>query len=165
MRTYIVTLNASERTVRLGQDGLIHVAGLDIKPEVRRLSGSAFCVMIGDRAYKVLAKRDGDGYDVVAGSVSGKASVESERDRLMRKYARSAGSAGRRREIHAPMPALIVRVDVVIGQAVKAGDPLLVLEAMKMENEIKSHQTGTVKEIYISVGKPVEKGELLLIIE
>ena len=162
---YIVTLNGEEKTVRLGPDGLIQVDGLDVKPEVRRLSPTAFCVMLGDRPYRVLAARDREAFDVVAGAVAGKAIVESERDRLMRKYARAAASTGHKREIHAPMPALIVKVEVHVGQQIKAGEPLLVLEAMKMENEIRSHQAGTVKEIYVKPGNPIEKGQLLLTIE
>jgi len=165
MKTYVVTLNGEEKTVRIDPDGLIQVDGLDVKPEIRRLSPTAFCVMIGDRPYKVLAARDGEGFDVAAGAVTGKAVVESERDRLMRKYARTSASTGHKREIHAPMPALIVKVEVRVGQEVRAGEPLLVLEAMKMENEIRSHQAGTVKEIYVKPGNPVEKGQLLLTIE
>ncbi len=68
-------------------------------------------------------------------------------------------------EIKAPMPALVVRVEVEIGQKVKPGQGLLILEAMKMENEIKAHSAGIIKEIYATKGKPVEKGELLMLLE
>jgi biotin carboxyl carrier protein len=63
------------------------------------------------------------------------------------------------------MPALVVRVEVKVSDEVKVGQGLVILEAMKMENEIKSHQSGRVKEIYVAKGKPVEKGELLLLLE
>ena len=63
------------------------------------------------------------------------------------------------------MPALVVKVEVSVGEEVKEGQGLLILEAMKMENEIKCHQAGKVKEILVSKGKPVEKGELLMRLE
>jgi biotin carboxyl carrier protein len=63
------------------------------------------------------------------------------------------------------MPALIVKVEVSVGDEVVHGQGLLVLEAMKMENELKAMHSGRVKEIHVRQGKPVEKGELLMILE
>jgi biotin carboxyl carrier protein len=63
------------------------------------------------------------------------------------------------------MPALVVRVEVKAGDEVREGQGLLVLEAMKMENEIRSPQAGKVREVFVSNGKAVEKGELLLLLE
>jgi pyruvate carboxylase subunit B len=60
------------------------------------------------------------------------------------------------------MPGLILRVEVKHGERIVQGQGLIVLEAMKMENEIRSLTAGTVKEIHVDVGKPVEKGEPLV---
>lgn len=65
-------------------------------------------------------------------------------------------------EIHAPMPGLVLRVAVEPGQEVAAGDTLLVLEAMKMENAIKAPAAGIVTSVEVSNGQAVEKGALLL---
>jgi Acetyl/propionyl-CoA carboxylase, alpha subunit len=65
-------------------------------------------------------------------------------------------------DFKAPMPGLIRRVDVQPGQTVEKGDPLLVLEAMKMENVIKAPGPGVVKEAPIEVGQTVEKNALLI---
>ncbi|MEM2127682.1 MAG: biotin/lipoyl-containing protein [Candidatus Bathyarchaeia archaeon] len=64
----------------------------------------------------------------------------------------------------APMPGVVAEVRVKVGDAVKAGAPLLVLEAMKMENEIFAPLDGVVKEVYVEVGARVGKGERLLLI-
>ena len=64
--------------------------------------------------------------------------------------------------IKAPMPGTIMKVNVTVGQAVKKGDVVLVLEAMKMENEIVAPQDGTVASIAVSVGASVESGEVML---
>ena len=66
--------------------------------------------------------------------------------------------------VEAPMPGAILRVDVTQGQAVKAGDLLVVLEAMKMENEILSPRDGTVAQIVVQKGSTVETGSPLIVL-
>jgi propionyl-CoA carboxylase alpha chain len=60
------------------------------------------------------------------------------------------------------MPSLVIAVEVTPGQHVTAGQGLIILEAMKMENEIKAGREGVVKSIHVKPGNPVEKGMLLL---
>ena len=67
--------------------------------------------------------------------------------------------------MHAPMPAMVVKLEVNVVDEVRAGQPLIVLEAMKMENELVAAAAGRVKAIYVAPGKAVEKGELLLLFE
>ena len=64
--------------------------------------------------------------------------------------------------IKAPMPGLILKIMVEVGQTLKKGDPVLILEAMKMENVFKATSDATVKAINIQAGKAVEKGEILI---
>jgi biotin carboxyl carrier protein len=66
--------------------------------------------------------------------------------------------------IEAPMPGKILRVSVSVGTAVKAGDVLLILEAMKMENEISAPSAGTVKEIRAREGDSVNSGDTLVVL-
>ena len=63
------------------------------------------------------------------------------------------------------MPGLVLEVAAEIGQEVKKGDPLLILEAMKMENVIKSMGEGKVKAIHIKQGEALEKGQLMIEME
>lgn len=70
-----------------------------------------------------------------------------------------AGGAG---TISAPMPGKIIDVKVSVGQAVKAGDTLLILEAMKMQNEIPAVSDGTVKSINVSAGQSVKAGDPMI---
>ena len=67
--------------------------------------------------------------------------------------------------INAPMPGTILAVNVKPGQAVKRGDVLVVLEAMKMENEIVAHRSGVVKQICVEVNTMVNPGDPLIVIE
>ena len=90
------------------------------------------------------------------------ATVDGERERLLKRYTSGETASGGSREVRAPMPSLVVAVEVVPGQGVKPGQGLIVLEAMKMENEVKANREGTVKSIHVKPGNSVEKGELLL---
>ncbi len=72
-----------------------------------------------------------------------------------------AGAAGAVK-VNAPMPGKILAVKTSVGAAVKKGDVVLVLEAMKMENEIVAPQDGTVASVNVSVGASVESGEVML---
>ncbi len=64
--------------------------------------------------------------------------------------------------IKAPMPGLILEISVEVGQAVKENDPLLILEAMKMENSFLSPRDGVIKSIAVEKGNAVDKGQLLV---
>ena len=74
-------------------------------------------------------------------------------------------SVGDGEAIRAPMPGTVVNVNVSVGQAVKEGDVLVVLEAMKMENEVTSPRSGTVSQIAIQKGASVETDAVLVVIK
>jgi biotin carboxyl carrier protein len=64
--------------------------------------------------------------------------------------------------VHAPMPGLVVRIEVAEGQQVDAGAGLVVVEAMKMENELRAPRPGMVQTVHVAVGQAVEKGASLV---
>ena len=78
--------------------------------------------------------------------------------------AKPAAGGGPAGAITAPLPGSIIDVRVSAGQAVKAGDILCILEAMKMENEITATAAGTVKEVLVSKGSTVAAGDSLVVI-
>ena len=75
---------------------------------------------------------------------------------------KAAGGATGSIKVVAPMPGTILKINVRVGQAVKSGDTLCVLEAMKMENDIPAPQDGTVASIEVSAGSSVQSGEVLI---
>ena len=72
---------------------------------------------------------------------------------------------GRGQILVAPMPGKVVRVAVQAGQEVKAGDELVVVEAMKMENEFRAMAAGTVKQVRVEAGQAVNAGDILVVVE
>lgn len=105
---------------------------------------------------KTIIKINGNLYDI---------KLEDEYDELVKKLGLSTAVAHKVKEVKAPMPGLVLAVNVEVGQPVQRGDALLVLEAMKMENVLKSPGDGVVKAIAVQKGMAVEKGFILIEME
>ena len=88
--------------------------------------------------------------------------IENELDALIAKMGLSLGNSSVENEVLAPMPGIILEVNVAEGDEVKKGDFLCVLEAMKMENALTAPRDGVVKSVNISKGETVDKGKLLI---
>ncbi len=91
--------------------------------------------------------------------------LEDKFDLLVNQLGLSVVNTQKASDVKAPMPGLVLGVMVEVGQEVKEGDGLLILEAMKMENVIKSAGEGLVKAIHTEKGNAVEKGQLLIEVE
>ena len=105
------------------------------------------------RARTMRLRLDGRRHDVA---------LESPLDQLVDELGLEAEPAPVLSEVRAPMPGLVLRIAVEAGQPVEAGDTLLVLEAMKMENAIKAPAAGVVQGVHVGAGVAVEKGALLV---
>lgn len=101
-------------------------------------------------------------YTVKVNSSTYEAVISDDLDLLIKEMGFSRGTIKNIGSIHAPMPGLILEINVTIGQSVKEEDPLLILEAMKMENVISSPRTGIIKAIAVNKGEAVEKNQLLI---
>lgn len=89
-------------------------------------------------------------------------SIENQLDQLIKNMGFSTGSSKNVKLIKAPMPGVVLSVNVKVGQEVKEEDTLLILEAMKMESSIMSPSIGVVKNVLVANGNTVEKGQLLI---
>ena len=124
-------------------------------------------VSIGAEMHRVLARR-GEGRGSYTLGVDGRRyAVEAldERTRAIRDLTAATAGASGPAPLKAPMPGLIVRINVAAGDEVQAGQGLVVMEAMKMENELRSTSAGRVKNVAVQVGAAVEKGALLVELE
>jgi biotin carboxyl carrier protein len=88
--------------------------------------------------------------------------VKDQSDLLLATMGFSSSTGSKTEEIKAPMPGLIIDIKVFEGDQVKAGDPLMVLEAMKMENILKSPTDGKIAQILAKKGEIVEKNRVLI---
>ena len=88
--------------------------------------------------------------------------IADEYDQLVEKMGLSKVSVNQVNDVKAPMPGLVLSIEVVVGQTIEKGTPLLILEAMKMENVLKAQGNATIKAIHVKQGVAVEKGQLLI---
>ena len=104
-------------------------------------------------------------YTVQVNGNSYQINISNELDILITELGLEASTTKKINDLKAPMPGLIVSVDIKEGQKVQEGDGILVLEAMKMENTLLAPKDGMVKAITIKVGDKVEKNQLLIEME
>ncbi len=88
--------------------------------------------------------------------------IKDELDLMLEKMGFGLAVNKQIKEIKAPMPGLVLEIAVSVGQEVKEGDKILILQAMKMENSIVIHASATIKRIAVSTGQAVEKGQVLI---
>jgi biotin carboxyl carrier protein len=91
--------------------------------------------------------------------------IKDKLAQMLEKMGFGTGKGKRVSDIKAPMPGLVLKVSVTEGQDVKDGEPVLVLEAMKMENSIMLQGDAKIKKIHVKSGQSVEKGQVLVELE
>lgn len=117
---------------------------------------------IGNRAFEVQCERVGSETHFWVGSQ--RFSVEVRDPRSLRGRVRATDEQGPKK-LTAPMPGKVVRILVVPGSEVEAGTGVFVVEAMKMQNEVKSPKRGTIQKILVDVGAAVNAGDVLAIVQ
>ncbi len=101
-------------------------------------------------------------YTVKVNNNTYEVAISNELDSLIKSMGIERGRTKVVNAIKAPMPGLILEISVAVGQEVKENDPLLILEAMKMENSFLSPRDGIIKSIAVEKGNAVDKGQLLI---
>jgi biotin carboxyl carrier protein len=120
-------------------------------------------LLIGGRSYEVKQEKGAAGEFIVLGSERYAAEVRDPR--ALRSRRAAAGDAAGPVRIVAPMPGKVVRIVAPPGTAVEPGDGVIVIEAMKMQNELKAPKAGKVQQVLAAVGAAVNAGQALAIIE
>jgi len=133
--------------------------------DVVKLTDSKYHIINNNKAIKVeLINKNFDSkqYTIAINSNIYQVKIENPLDQLIKELGFSLGSTKKLNNIKAPMPGIIIGIEVKEGDQIKEGDTLLILEAMKMENAILSPKDATVKSIKIKNGDTVEKNKLLI---
>jgi len=164
---YVVDVGG--RSVEVELDGeRVTVDGVAFAARLSELPGTPVALLsLGDSVHRIVVTRDSAKGRYVLSLDGRRYDVEAldERTRAIRQLSSSAGGPKGPAPLVAPMPGLIVRVSVEVGASVQPGQGLVVMEAMKMENELRSSSAGVVKAIRATPGTAVERGAVLVELE
>jgi biotin carboxyl carrier protein len=163
---YFVTL--ADRTFEVDVDGArVTVDGTTLEAHVAAVPGTPLHhLLLAGASWTVAADaRESGSWVIAAVGERFNVDVTDERTRQIRAFSGAARRGPRAGVVAAPMPGLVVRVAVREGQRVEAGDGLVVVEAMKMENELRAPKAGVVARVHVTAGQAVEKGAALVTLE
>ncbi|HET6319203.1 MAG TPA: acetyl-CoA carboxylase biotin carboxyl carrier protein subunit [Chloroflexota bacterium] len=169
MPTYQVTIGERTLKVSLRRDGDAAYASLDNGPEVKvqldALHGALYSLALDGMQKELLARRSENEVELTIAGLGYRAEVLDEAHARLAQVAGGRGGSHGRRELKAPMPGLVVKVLAVVGDSVEPHQPLIVLQAMKMENELTLPRGGTVSAVSVQSGHTVEAGQVLVALE
>lgn len=141
------------------------VNGSELQIDLAAASGGHAHIIYQHKSYKLELVSEDKSEKTSVIKVNGtlyNVAIEDQYDLLLKQLGFDHAKGNKMQEIKAPMPGLVLNIMVEAGQEVNKGDNLLVLEAMKMENIIKSPSNGTVKKILMNKGDKVEKNQILI---
>ncbi len=160
---YITTIGDKEYTVEIIDEKHVSINGKVMEVDFAPVSNQpVYSLLIDGKSHEAYIYEGEENLEVLLRGRLYPAKVEDEREKRLR--AAAGGGVAESGEFHlkAPMPGLVVAVPVSEGQPVKKGDVLVILESMKMQNELKSPKDGTVQRVRVKAGETVEQKATLL---
>lgn len=162
---YIATVNGKTYTIEINREDRILCEGVERAVDFRLIDQQhVYSLLLDNASYEALIQeREGEYWVFLRGYLF-TVQVEDERERRLREA--SGGRLGPAGEVtvKAPMPGLIVAVPVQEGQPVRKGEKLVLLESMKMQNEIRAPRDGVVKAVRVRPGQSVEQNQILVVL-
>jgi biotin carboxyl carrier protein len=167
MNEYIVTADSNKINIKNEDESVAIINGRSYKYEITPVGNDTYLLKMNNKVYQLTAGRTGS--EIFTIYVQGKQVELIVRSILQENAIRQLESISASKEhktnIKAPMPGMILKIKKNIGDSVKAGESIIILEAMKMENDIHASVPGIISGIPVQEGNAVEKGALLFIIE
>ena len=157
---YVTVINDETYEIEIDNDGAILVNGESRDVDFLNLGGSLYSIITENKSLEAVIDDDEGKIAVMMDGQLFETQVLDERALLL--VQRRGGLGVSSGDVQAPMPGLIVMVTVEEGQEVAQGDTVVILESMKMQNELKSPVSGVVKSIQAESGQAVDKGDLLV---
>jgi biotin carboxyl carrier protein len=170
---FIATFGETEEEIKVKRDKdqryLVEIDGVVHHVDARRFAGGTWSLVIDNQSYdvelEVASEHETEGrYNtLVRGSIVRLTVVDERRARIgivSKKFTVEGPQT-----IHSPMPGKVVKIMVTPGQAVEENQPLIIVEAMKMENELRAPKAGKVGQVFVGAGQAVDSGTALLTVE
>jgi biotin carboxyl carrier protein len=155
----------NNKTFEIDQNETITVNGSAFDWDISQVSEGYFHILYQNKGYRAEVVKADPAAKTVLIKINGRnysVELKDKFDLLLEKMGMNQTAIHRVISIKAPMPGLIIDLKIKAGDTVKEGDPLLILEAMKMENVLKSPGEGVIKNLKVKKGDNVEKGQVLI---
>lgn len=162
---YYAEVGGNEYAIDIENDGTVLVDGEAVEVDLKQ-SGAPelYSILLGGRSYELLIEASRYSYAVTLRGELYQVQIEDERARRLnasRKLVLPEGELA----VTAPIPGLVVKLLVAEGDAIQEEQPLLILEAMKMENELRAARAGIIKQVKVVPGQRVEQNAVLIVLE
>ncbi|HEX4075199.1 MAG TPA: biotin/lipoyl-containing protein [Candidatus Acidoferrales bacterium] len=169
MMKLAIELDGKMRTIEIGSDAmgdgrrlLCTIDGREIEADATEVAPGIYSILIGGASFEVRVERTGAGLRITSAGREYAAQIRDPRQ--WRRNRSATAEAGGSQRVVAPMPGKVIRVLVKAGEAVEAGKGIVVVEAMKMQNEVRSPKSGRVERVLVSEGQTVSAGDALAIV-
>lgn len=160
---YIATVKEREYTIEIDPDRGIFIDGELQEIDFQRLeAGGVTSLLMNHRSVSAVVEERSDHWEVLIQGELYAVQVQDERAYRLERMRSTGLTVGGEAVVTSPMPGIIVAVPVAVGDEVRRGDKVVILESMKMENELRAPCDGVVTHIHIAAGANVEKDQLLV---
>lgn len=160
---YITSVEDQAFEIEIRQNNQLVVNGVTVEADFQSVGDQpVYTLLLNGESYEALVYPSERGIQVLLRGRLFDFIVEDERQRRLRQSSAGATMQSGEYRLKAPMPGLIVAVPVTEGQEIKQGDDLIILESMKMQNELKAPRDGTVNRVRVEPGDNVDQNQVLL---
>jgi biotin carboxyl carrier protein len=159
---YIATVNDREYTIEIDPDKGILIDGEPQEIDFRRLPSGVTSLLMNHRSVSAVVEERGDHWEVLIAGDLYAVHVQDERAYRLERMRSSGLSVDGEAVVTSPMPGIIIAVPVAVGDSVRFGDKVVILESMKMENELRAPCNGIITHVHVAPGASVEKDQPLI---
>ena len=166
MNEFIVTINSKKKTIKTSGNGSVVFNDKKYYAGISKISNQSFLLKLNDSIYDITVhKLNNERYGFLIDGHYYETTVRTQLQEKANEFLSLKEKQSHHDVLKAPMPGLVLKVKKKVGDDVEIGESVVILEAMKMENDIRSPASGIIKEIKVTEGNSVEKGEILISIE
>lgn len=160
---YIARVKDNEYTIEIDPDRGILINDVPQEIDFRRLpSGGVTSLLMNHRSISAVVEERGDYWDVLIEGELYAVQVQDERVYRLERMRSTGLSVNGEALVTSPMPGIIISVPVAVGDVIRHGDKVVILESMKMENELRAPCDGVVTHVFVAAGASVEKDQQLI---
>jgi len=160
---YITTIDNREFEIEVVDEHHVRIGERMLQVDFESVSGQpVFSLILDGRSYESFVYQGEEDWEILLRGRQYQVKIEDEREKRLKAAAGGGIAASGEFHLKAPMPGLVVAVLVEESEAVKKGQVILILESMKMQNELKSPRDGTLGRIRVKAGESVEQKQTLL---